>query len=89
MKIFNLVQTWFNDDYVTEDEMFATRVVCSTASVGECLRVFVENFEKYKEEYIADLDEISEFSRDAIFYDETTDSRVMKMEIIESEFINK
>lgn len=52
MKIFNLVQTWFNDDYVTEDEMFATRVVCPTASVGECLRVFNENFEKYKEENI-------------------------------------
>lgn len=89
MKIFNLVQTWFNDDYVTEDDMLATRVVCSTASVGECLRVFNENFEKYKEEYIADLDEISEFSRDVIFYDETTDSPVMRMEIIESEFINK
>lgn len=52
MKIFNLVQTWFNDDYVTEDEMFATIVVCPTASVGECLRVFNENFEKYKEENI-------------------------------------
>lgn len=90
MKIFNLVQTWFNDDYVTEDDMFATRVVCSTASVGECLRVFNENFEKYKEEYIiADLNETSEFSRDVIFYDETTDLPVMRMEIIESEFINK
>lgn len=39
MKIFNLVQTWFNDDYVTEDDMFATRV--NGFSVGNCLGTFL------------------------------------------------
>lgn len=88
MKIFNLIQTWFNDDYMTVDEMFATRVVVSTKREEECVKFLKENFEKYKGEgYVSDLDEISEQDRDVIFYDETTDDPIMRMEIIESDLV--